>query len=97
MNRTITILGVTSLCLMACALVVWRLGAGSGAGFVPLADPTDLMFSEQEEPGAVWMEISMLLLLLGLSTSAATIRYWFRNRDELKGFAGRGTGIIPKS
>jgi hypothetical protein len=43
------------------------------------------------------MEIGMVLALLGLSTGVATIRYWLRNRDELKGFAGRGTGIIPRS
>jgi hypothetical protein len=97
MNRTVKILGFVSLCLLAAAVVVWRLGAGSGAGFMPVADPTDLMFSEQEGPGTIWMEIGMVLALLGLSTSVATIRYWLRNRDELKGFAGGGTGIIPRS
>jgi hypothetical protein len=95
MNRTVKILGVVSLCLLAAAVLVWRLG--SGAGFMPVADPTDLMFSEQEGPGAIWMEIGMVLALLGLSTSVATIRYWLRNRDELKGFTGGGTGIIPRS
>jgi hypothetical protein len=54
------------------------------------------MFSDQDAPGAVWMEIGMALLLLGLSVGAATIRYWLRSKNELRGFAGGGTGIVPR-
>ena len=97
MNRTVMILGCVSLSLVAAALIVWRLGTGAGTGLIPITDPTDLMFSDQDEPGAVWMEIGMVLLLLGLSVGAATIRYWLRNKNELKGFAGRGTGIVPRT
>jgi len=96
MNRTVKILAGVALFLVAAALVLGRAGMKAGAGFVPVADPTDLMFDGAEEPGAGWIGIGMILLLAGLSTGLATVRCWIQNRNKLKGFTGHTTDIVPK-
>ena|SRR5215467_15506885 len=95
MNRTVGILAGVSALLVAAAIVLGRVGIKAGAGLVPVADPTDLMFGN-DGSDALWTEIAMLLLLGGLSTSLATIRYWVQNRAERGGFARHVTEIVPK-
>ncbi len=94
MNRTVKILTGVSVFLIAAAILLGRAGMKSGASFVPLADPTDLMSGD--EPGAIWMGIAMILLLAGLSTTLATIRCWIQNRAEMKGLSRHVTEIIPR-
>ena len=96
MNRTVRILAGVSVFLVAAAFVVGRVGMKAGAGLVPVADPTDVMFGGAEEPGGVWIGIGMVLLLAGLSTSLATIRCWLQNRSELKGSSPHVAEIVPK-
>ena len=73
MNRTVKILAAVSLFLVAAALILGRMGMKAGAGLVPVADPTDLMFDGEEQPGALWIGIGMILLLVGLAASLATL------------------------
>jgi hypothetical protein len=96
MNKTVRILSGVSVFLIAAAFVLGRVGVKSGAGFVPVADPTELMFSGAEEPGAIWMGLAMIALLAGLSTTLATIRCWLQNRSEMKGPSRHATEIIPR-
>jgi hypothetical protein len=96
MNRTVKILAAISLFLVAAAFILGRAGMKAGAGLVPVADPTELMFDSAEEPGASWIGIGMILLLAGLSTSLAAIRCWLQNKSELKGFSQGAADIVPK-
>ena len=81
--------------LVAAAIVLGRIGMKAGASLVPVADPTDLMFGGDGGSDALWTEIAMVLLLAGLSTGLAAIRYWIQNRSEVRGFSRRAE-IIPK-
>ena len=96
MNRTVRILAGVSVFLITAAFVLCRFDVKSGGSLIPVADPTDLLFSGRDEPGAIWMGIAMILLLAGLSTSLATIRCWMQNRTDLKGSSRRATEIIPR-
>jgi hypothetical protein len=75
---------------------VGHLGIKEGAGFVPVADPTAVLFDAPEEHGALLTGIAMVLLLAGLSMTFATIRCWIQNRSDLGGFSRHATKIIPK-
>jgi len=94
MNTTVKILAAVSVFLVAAAFVLGRVGMKAGAGFAPVADPTDVLFDE--EPGGVWIGIAMVLLLAGFATGMAAIKYWIQNRKDLKGFSRHATEIVPK-
>ena len=96
MNRTVRILATVSLLLVAAAIVMGRVGMKAGAGIVLVADPTELMSSGTEEPGAAWIGIGMVVLLAGISTGLATIRYWMQTRTDMKEFSRRASDIIPR-
>jgi len=96
MNGTVKLLGGLSLFLVTAAIVLGRLGIKAGAGFIPVADPTDVMFGADEDPGGIWIGIAMILLLGGISSSIAAVRCWIQNRKDARGFAHHTTGLIPK-
>jgi len=96
MNRTVRILAGVSVLLVAAAIILGHLGIKEGAGFVPVADPTAILFDAAEEPGALLTGIAMVLLLAGLSMTLATIRCWIQNKSDLGGFSRHATKIIPK-
>jgi len=96
MNRGTRILGAISFVFTTAAIVLGRLGVKAGGGIVPIADPTDVMFAGEDQPGALWVGIGMILLLAGVAAAMAAIRCWLQNRNELKGFSGQVSGIIPK-
>jgi hypothetical protein len=96
MNRTVRILAGVSMLLVAAAIILGHLGIKEGVGFVPVADPTAILFDAAEEPGALLTGIAMVLLLAGLSMTLATIRCWIQNRSDLGGFSRHATRIIPK-
>jgi hypothetical protein len=97
MNRTVRILALVSTLLVSAAVLLGRMGIKTAGGFVPVADPTDLMFDSDGGSAAIWTEIAMVLLLAGLATALATIRCWIQNRSELGGFSRRATEIVPKA
>jgi len=96
MNRTVRILAGVSVLLVAAAIILGHLGIKEGAGFVPVADRTAILFDAAEEPGTLLTGIAMVLLLAGLSMTLATIRCWIQNKSDLGGFSRHATKIIPK-